>query len=133
MHNFRELIIWKEAMKIAKVVYVVSARFPATENYGLIAQIRRSAVSVPSNIAEGAGRNSDKQFLNFISIAVGSAYELETQLLLSVDLGYVGEDDIKDIVADIILLQKKMYRFQEQLREKIKDVESLYLIPNTKH
>lgn len=124
MHNFRELIIWKEAMKIAKAVYVVSARFPAIENYGLIAQIRRSAVSVPSNIAEGAGRNSDKQFLNFISIAVGSAYELETQLLLSVDLGYVGEDDIKDIVADIILLQKKMYRFQEQLREKIKDVES---------
>ncbi|MFC6996213.1 four helix bundle protein [Rufibacter roseus] len=81
MHNFKELKIWQEAMTLAKKVFELSASFPANEKYGLTSQINRSAVSVPSNIAEGAGRGSDKEFIQFLNIARGSAFELETQLL----------------------------------------------------
>lgn len=78
MHNFRELRIWQEAMEVTKVVYKVTAKFPIDERYSLTSQINRSAVSIPSNIAEGAGRNSDKEFNQFLGIALGSAFELET-------------------------------------------------------
>lgn len=119
MHNFKELIVWKEAMKLAKATYIASANFPQDERFGLTSQIRRSAVSVPSNIAEGSGRNSDKEFLNFLSISAGSSYELETQLLLSIDLGFVTEEQVQEPLANVTVVQKMLYRFQEQLKTKI--------------
>ena len=80
---------WKEAMALVKVVYEVTQTFPKDEMFGLIAQMRRAAVSVPSNLAEGAARTGQKEFAQFLSIARGSLSELETQLLIAVELGYV--------------------------------------------
>jgi len=83
MHNLQELKIWQKAINLSIGVYEITSNFPKEEKYGLISQIRRSAVSIPSNIAEGAGRNSNKEFVHFLSIANGSAFELQTQLIIS--------------------------------------------------
>ena len=122
MHNFKELIVWKEGRKLTKAIYIVSRRFPQDERFGLTAQIRRCAVSVVSNIAEGAGRRTDKDFLHFLSISAGSLYELETQLWLAYDLEYVAMDEIEEILEAITALQKMLYRLQDQLQSKLQSV-----------
>lgn len=86
----RELRIWREAMALAEMVYQVIAHFPDSERFGLVAQMRRAAVSVPANVAEGAARSSSKEFANFLSFARGSLAELETQIELARRLGFVG-------------------------------------------
>ena len=83
----KDLDVWKESMRLAKEIYVLTERFPKEEMYGLTSQMRRSAVSIPSNIAEGAGRNSNKEFVQFLYISLGSLAELETQILLSKEFG----------------------------------------------
>lgn len=83
-----ELKVWQEAMKLAKEIYGVTSKFPKSETYGLTSQMRRAAISVPSNIAEGAARSGDKEFLQFLSIARGSLSELDTQFRLATDFGY---------------------------------------------
>jgi four helix bundle protein len=83
----KDLDVWKEAMKLAKQVYLITANFPKEELYALASQIRRSGISIPSNIAEGAARSSNKEFIQFLYIALGSLSELETQLLLSKEIG----------------------------------------------
>ena len=120
MHNFKELIVWKEAMRLAKTVYVFCLEFPADERFGLTTQIKRCAVSIPSNIAEGAGRNSDKDFLRFLSLSTGSIFELETQLLLASDFGFVESNKVNIILEDVAGLQKKLYRFSQQLESKVR-------------
>src|SRR5579872_633619 len=84
---------WKTAMALVSTVYRASQSFPKEENYGLTSQLRRSAISIPSNIAEGAARYGTKEFAQFLNISMGSISELETQLLIAVDLGYLGADD----------------------------------------
>lgn len=86
MHNFKELKVWQIARKIVKEIYLDTKDFLTDEKYGLISQMRRSAVSIPSNIAEGSGRNTDKDFKYFLNVALGSAYELQTLLILSQDI-----------------------------------------------
>jgi len=86
-----ELQVWQEAMALVKEIYRITASFPKEEVYALTSQMRRAAVSIPSNIAEGAARNGDKEFLQFLAIARGSLSELETQLLIANDLGYLGD------------------------------------------
>ena len=81
-HNFRDLGIWKDSFAIVKDVYDLCIQLPSEEKYGLKSQIQRCAISIPSSIAEGSGRTSDKEFLHFLNIAISSSYELETQLLL---------------------------------------------------
>ena len=88
MHNYNELLVWKKARLFVKKVYLLTNDFPTEEKFGLISQMRRSAISIPSIIAEGSGRSSDKDFANFLSIALGSSFELETQIWLSMDLGF---------------------------------------------
>ena len=83
MNNLKELKIWNKAIDLTVAVYKATSSFPSDERFGLISQSRRSAVSIPSNIAEGAGRNSKKEFSNFLGIANGSSYELQTQLVIS--------------------------------------------------
>ena len=100
MHNFRQLQIWKEGMAIAKSTYLLINDLPTAEKFGLISQISRCVVSVPSNIAEGSARSSSKEFAHFLSIALGSLFELETQILLSVDLGFLVLEDIEQLVKD---------------------------------
>lgn len=120
MHNYKELKVWQESMKLAKMIYIISSDFPQEERFGLTSQLRRCAISVPSNVAEGAGRKSDKEFLHFLSISTGSIYELETQLLLALDLGYTLQTKTDNTLEVISGLQKMLYRFQEQLSAKIK-------------
>ena len=109
MHNFQNLKVWQKAMDFAEQAYLISSEFPKEEKYGLTSQIRRSAVSVPSNIAEGAGRNSDGEFRNFLGIASGSSNELLTQLILSHRLNLISEDKIQPIIEDLIEVQKMNY------------------------
>ena len=95
-----QLEAWKFAMQLVKAVYQMTSDFPAEERYGLSQQMRRAAVSIPSNIAEGAGRNGAKEFLNFIGISRGSLAELETQLQLAVMLGFTAPDHAAFELAD---------------------------------
>ncbi|KQN38235.1 four helix bundle protein [Pedobacter sp. Leaf41] len=115
MHNFRQLQIWKEGMAIAKATYLLINILPSKEKFGLISQISRCAVSVPSNVAEGSSRSSNKEFGHFLSIALGSLFELETQLLLSADLGFLTSEHIESLLTEIIQLQKKISTFKKTL------------------
>ncbi len=97
-----KLDAWKEAMTLVKVVYQITQDFPKEEMFGLISQMRRAAISVPSNLAEGAARSSQKEFSQFLNIARGSLSELETQLLISKELGYLKpEHDIFNLVDKV--------------------------------
>ena len=101
MGGHRDLLVWQRAKGLVKQVYEVTAFFPRQEIYGLVAQMRRAAVSVPSNIAEGASRNSAGEFRQFIGNARGSLAELETQVEIAQDLGYLPEDTAKKMLAEI--------------------------------
>jgi len=94
--NYKDLIAWQRAMDLVEKVYQLTLGFPKEETYGLTSQIRRAVVSVPSNIAEGEGRNSTNDFLRFLSIAHGSLREVETQLLIAVRLNYLKQEDIRE-------------------------------------
>ncbi len=83
MHNYKQLIVWQNAVELSVFIYQLTKAFPAEEKFGLVSQIRRAAVSVASNIAEGAGRNSDGEFIQFLGIAAGSLNELETQIIIA--------------------------------------------------
>jgi len=92
MKSFTELDVWQKSRELVKLVYQITLLFPKEEIYGLTNQLRRSVVSVPSNIAEGNGRQSNKETMHFLYIAKGSLYEVETQLYLSNDLEYISEE-----------------------------------------
>jgi four helix bundle protein len=109
----KQLDAWKFSMELTKAVYQMTATFPAEERYGLSQQMRRAAVSIPSNIAEGAGRNGAKEFLNFIGISRGSLAELETQLQLAVMRGFAASDhpafELADSIGELLTgLHKKL-------------------------
>ncbi len=93
-HSYRDLIVWQKSMALVKAIYQLTALFPKDELYGLTSQLRRAAVSIPSNLAEGQGRSFDREFAVFISHAMGSVMEVETQLLIAADLGYAKKDDV---------------------------------------
>lgn len=116
MHNFRQLQIWKEGRALVKEIYIMLKLFPEAEKFGLISQISRCAISVPSNIAEGSSRSSDKEFSHFLSIALGSLFELETQLLISADLGYLNSEQTDSLILNIVQLQKKIVAFKKTLK-----------------
>jgi four helix bundle protein len=113
--HYKELKIWQKGMRVSKAVYQLTATFPAGERFGLVAQMRRAAVSVPSNIAEGQARHGTREFLQFLSHAGGSLAELETQLLLSVDLGYCGQSGISSIATEIAEMQKMLAAIRRKL------------------
>ena len=101
MKTHKDLDVWKEAMTLVKGIYKLTADFPKEETYGLVSQIRRAAVSIPSNIAEGAARNSNKEFIQFLYVSLGSLAELETQLLLSRDLGFFKNEELHGSIERI--------------------------------
>ena len=114
--NHRKLVAWQESMKLAEMIYRDTARFPREELYGLAAQMRRSAVSVPSNIAEEAARNSSIELIQFVGIANGSLAELETQLELTVRLGYLGSDS--ECIEQVARVGKLLVGLRKSLRER---------------
>jgi four helix bundle protein len=106
MRDFRKLNIWIQAVEIVTKVYELSSLLSDTEKYGLKSQIQRAAVSIPSNIAEGASRNSEVEFKRFLEIAIGSSFELETQLILIQELKMIHSDNLLAIFSLISLEQK---------------------------
>ena len=108
MIRFRELEVWKEAKQIALAVYELTERFPDREKFGLISQIQRAAISVASNIAEGAGRQHKKEFIHFLHLARGSLFELLTQIEISTELGLINEDDFDDLNERCVTLTKRL-------------------------
>lgn len=109
MHNYKELTVWTKAVTLATDIYRATSEYPKSELYGITSQMRRCAVSISSNIAEGAGRSSNKDFARFLHIANGSSYELETQLLISKNLTYLKDAEFESLDNSLIEIQKMLY------------------------
>ena len=117
VRSYKDLDVWKRSIVLVKDVYNLIKLFPKHETYALSDQIRRSAVSIPSNIAEGSGRGGTKEFIQFLYIAVGSLCELETQLIIAKDIGYL--QDIKSIEKDMVIIKKMLNSLITSLKAKI--------------
>ncbi len=115
MHNYKKLNVWQNAIELVYEIYMVSKQFPKDELYGLTQQLRRSAVSIPSNIAEGSGRRTARDFNNFLTIAYASSFELETQLLIASKLHYIHKQEFDTICDKLILVQKRLFKLKESI------------------
>lgn len=114
MNNYKELMVWKKSIELAVKVYQETQKYPNSETFGLTAQTRRSAVSIASNFAEGAGRNSKKDFVNFIGMANASSCELETQLILANRVSFLDDptlDDLRNSITEIQKMNWSLKRF----------------------
>lgn len=114
-HNFRELKIWRSSLSISKNVYEFTSKLPANEQFGLVSQMNRSSISIASNIAEGSGRTSSKEFARFLDISISSSYELETQLILGKEIYKI---ETEQLIKKINELQKMIRGFQKTLDQK---------------
>ncbi len=117
MRNFRELDIWKLSKLLAVDIYRHTQRFPRSEAYGLVSQIQRCAVSIPSNIAEGCSRSSNRDFKRFLEIAIGSSFELETQLSIAHEVGYIDHKGLTELSTTLSELQMKINAFIKKVKE----------------
>lgn len=119
VHNLKEIKVWEKSIKLCTDIYITLTDFPNDEKYGLSSQIKRSVISISSNIAEGAGRNSDKEFIHFLGIANGSCFELLTQMLIATNLQLVELEKSKELCDRIIEIQKMIFGFRKRLIEDI--------------
>ena len=118
MRNFRKYDVWNDSMSFVKTIYEMTTSFPKMEQYGLSNQMNRAAVSIASNIAEGASRNSDIDFAHFLEIAIGSSFEIETQIEIAFSFGYI-EKSVKDkLISNLQIIQKRLNVFISKLRQK---------------
>lgn len=115
MHNFKDLKVWQKSIDLAVDVYQAMALLPSDEKYGLVSQMKRCSVSIPSNIAEGAGRGSSAQFKHFLTIGQGSAFELETQLIVSNRLGLLNDEYANDLINKTEEVQKMIYSLERKM------------------
>ncbi|MBO7113338.1 MAG: four helix bundle protein [Bacteroidaceae bacterium] len=122
MRNFRNYMIYQEAMDIAVLTYRITGSFPKNETYALVSQLNRAAVSIASNIAEGSSRNSGKDFSHFLEMALGSAFEVETQLNIAKRIGYIN-DEVNDIFDRISKLEKQLNIFINKVRSMVDDLQ----------
>lgn len=116
MNNYKELKLWQKSVDLAVEIYKVTNLFPKEEIYGLTSQIKRSAVSIPSNIAEGAGRNTKKDFNNFLGVSTGSSCELDTQLIIANRIGFLEGSILQSLQNDIIEIQKMNWALKRSLK-----------------
>lgn len=126
MHNYKELNVWKKSVDLAVKVYEETASFPSEEKYGLISQVRKCSVSVPSNIAEGSGRSTDKDFNNFLSYSYGSSCELETQLIISNRVGLLEDEKFEKLNNDIQDIQKMLFSLKGSLNSSSSSLHTHY-------
>jgi len=133
--NYKDLDVWKSSMLLAEEVYKTTREYPVHEQYSITSQIRRSAVSVPSNIAEGATRNSDNEFIRFLYIAQGSLAELETQLILSQKLNYITPEQLQTLINQKDQTAKMIYGLINYNKRKIttKKPTTNHQPPTTNH
>src|SRR5690554_27191 len=118
MNYFKELKVWQKAIDLVTETYLVTKDFPKEEVFGLINQIRRCVISIPSNIAEGCGRRSNKEFSNFLGIALGSSFEFETQIIISKNIGYLTEEQLLSLESEIQHIQNMIIKLQTSLENK---------------
>jgi four helix bundle protein len=116
MHRFKDLGIWKLSREFCSDIYEVTGSFPESEKFGISNQLRRAAVSIPSNISEGCSRKSNKDFSRFLEIAIGSMYEVETQLLISNDLGFLSDNRLEFLLAKLNSIVKMTSKFKSSLK-----------------
>ena len=116
MRNFKELKIWQKGFQIAINCFKITEMFPKQEKFGLVSQLNRACVSIPSNIAEGSSRNSTKEYNRYIEISLGSCFEAETQFLIAQDLGFGDAESVKEILAQITEEEKMLTAFCKTLR-----------------
>jgi len=119
MQNYKKLKVWQKAINLSIKVYAITKDFPKEEIYSLTSQIRRCAISIPSNIAEGAGRRASKDFNHFLDISLGSSCELDTQLLISAELNYIKKEVYEEFLLEIDEIQKMINGLQKSNKEKI--------------
>lgn len=112
--DYKELQVWQRGRALVQSIYTITKAFPGEEQYCLTSQMRRAAISVPSNIAEGQLRGSTKDYLHFITIAIGSLAELETQIILAEDLDYI--TDASDILEEVTVLRKMLWSLRNKLK-----------------
>ncbi|MBK9224605.1 MAG: four helix bundle protein [Flavobacterium sp.] len=117
MNYFKELKVWQKAIELVTNTYLRTQAFPKEELYGLTSQIRRCAVSIPSNIAEGCGRKTEKDFSNFLGIALGSAFEFETQLIISKNLSFIQQEDFSVLESKIQHIQNMIIKLQKSIEK----------------
>ncbi len=118
LKNYKDLKVWQKSYQLCLDIYQITKTFPKEEQYSLTSQIRRAAVSVPSNIAEGYGRKTTPEYIRFLYIAYGSNCELETQLLLSGDLGYIKVEELKKLQKDIGEIERMLKALMKALENK---------------
>lgn len=116
MHQFKNLEIWKRSRLFCSKIYAVTSDFPENEKFGITNQLRRASVSIPSNIAEGSSRASNKEFSRFLEIAIGSAYEIETQLLISNDLEFLEFGTLEILLTELEEIIKMISKFRSTLK-----------------
>lgn len=116
MRDFHNLLIWERSHQLTLDIYKVSQSFPKDELFGLTSQIRRAVSSVATNIAEGSGRNSSKDFAHFLQIAIGSASEVEYELLLAHDLKYINSEEYERLTKEVVAIRKMIIKYQSELR-----------------
>ena len=117
MKSYTDLEVWIEARTLVNSVYLISKGFPESENYGITSQIRRCAVSVPSNIAQGCGRQSSKETIHFLHISRGSLFELETQIYLSFDQKYITKKELDLVLKQVVICKKLVNGFINYFRK----------------
>jgi len=115
MHRYKDLIVWQKAMELVVDLYRITEKFPLKERYGLITQMNRCAISIPSTIAEGAGRNTNKDFDHFLAISLGSSFELHSQLVLSNRLGYVELEVVEKMEVELTHIQNMIVKLKKSL------------------
>jgi four helix bundle protein len=113
IYSYQELHVWQKAMELAVETYQLTKQFPREEQWGLISQLRRAAVSVVSNIAEGWGRNHKNEFKYFLRLARGSAREMESQLILSQRIGYVSQEQLNEILSTLRIVSKQLFALEK--------------------
>lgn len=117
MKTHLDLDVWKRSIEFVTLIYRLTGKFPKSEIYGITSQIRRSAVSIPSNIAEGAGRTSKKEFSHFLSISLGSLAELETQLIISDNLNYLDSGLLNDLISKLSSIRKMIFGLKKSIQK----------------
>jgi four helix bundle protein len=122
--SYKDLDIFKGSYKLWLYIYKITSKYPKDEIYGITSQLRRAAVSIPLNIAEGYGRLSEDDFKRFLRISLGSTNETSTLIEISKDLGYINNKEYSDLIKQYNILGRKIYRFMENLT---------YIKPNTEH
>lgn len=115
INHFQDLQIWRKGVDLVKSIYSLTNKFPSSETYGLVSQMRRSAISVPSNIAEGFKRFHNNEFRQFLYISLGSCAELETQLVIANELNYITHENRKNIIEDINHISRMIYNLIKKL------------------